>query len=216
MLNDECSELRKQNLSHERTSEVQAAQIEMFRQDVANANSRCSVMQTQQSQMKAQWTAEKSELEGKVFQTLALQQSTLGTLRKKEKDFDSLQTQLSRVNKDAGKGQKSSIVVSKPLPRSWSSKVSNPSLRDAEISALQSTVLAANEEVSFLRMSIRDLAQRERGENTEALEAEVAALKQTLLEREGTVARLEIALQELEKQSAQEKSQLVARLGYAV
>ena len=79
-----------------------------------------------------------------MFQTLALQQSTLGTMRKKEKDFSGLQTQLMRHVRDASKAQKSVIVVSKPLPRGWQERPEGPSIRDAEVSGLRSSLLASN------------------------------------------------------------------------
>jgi Skp family chaperone for outer membrane proteins len=148
VIGDECLDLRKQMLGMERTFEMQAAQIDVARQDANNSNSRLNALQVEQRQLKSQWAAEKAELETKAFQALALQQSTLGTMRKKEKDFDALQTHLSRALKDSQKSQKCSIVISKQLPKSWNESTTNGSLRDAEIYALQATLTAATVRVT--------------------------------------------------------------------
>jgi hypothetical protein len=123
--------------------EVQLSQIEIAKAETAGVTSRLSTLQTQFYQMKAQWAAEKSEMESRVFQALSLQQSTLGTMRKKENDFDKLQSQLAKMLKDSQKAQKNSIFISKPLPRQWNTTEA-PLLRDAEIIALQSSISAAN------------------------------------------------------------------------
>ena len=93
--------------------------------------------------MKSQWAAEKSEMESRVFQALSLQQSTLGTMRKKENDFDKLQSQLAKMLKDSQKAQKNCIYITKPLPRQWNA-TDAPMLRDAEFIALQSSISSAN------------------------------------------------------------------------
>jgi hypothetical protein len=144
-MSEENAELRRQLQSLERSHEVQTAQLEVSRQDYNNINSRLMVFQAEMLQRKTQWSAEKSELESKVFQALSLQQSTLGTMRKKEKDFDTIQSQLMKHVRDSQKGQKSVITVTKALPRTWNSTKpeGGGSLRDAEMTAVQANLTAA-------------------------------------------------------------------------
>ena len=128
----------------ERAHETVAAQLEATKHELAYTSSKLSAVQGELRQMRGQWAAERSELEGRIFQTLALQQSTLGSMRKKERDFSGLQTQLMKHVRDASKAQKSVIVVSKPLPRGWQERPEAPSLRDAEISGLRSSLVVSN------------------------------------------------------------------------
>lgn len=153
--NDETSDLRREVTSLERAADAQQNQIEAANQETASMNSRFLHLQAEHRKLKTQWQVEKTELENRVFQSLSLQQSTLGTLRKKEKDFDSLQSQLfTKLSREVPKGAKgAAIVVSKPLPREWSTggKVrQNPTLRDAEIQALQSRLSLAEVCMQFL------------------------------------------------------------------
>jgi hypothetical protein len=87
-----------------------------------------------QKLFRTKWTAEKSELEGKVFQLIAAQTQYQGTIRKKDKEFEKLQLYLQKQIKEisskssgsiSGKAtvgtvskisNVSSIVISKPLP----------------------------------------------------------------------------------------------------
>ena len=128
----------------ERAHETVSGQLEATKYELACTSSKLAAVQGELRQARAQWAAERAELEGRVFQTLALQQSTLGSMRKKEKDFSGLQSQLMRHVRDANKAQGSVIVVSKPLPRGWQERTEAPSLRDAEIAGLRSSLLASN------------------------------------------------------------------------
>lgn len=63
-----------------------------------------------------------------------------GTLRKKEKDYDKLQQQLLKLNKDSQRGSKSTIVISKPLARNMEQNKPTGSLHDAEVVACRATI----------------------------------------------------------------------------
>lgn len=150
VVNDECNELRAQTHALERTLEVQTTHTEVARQETASVGSRLLSLQTQHAQMKTQWSAEKAEMEGRVFQALSLQQSTLGTMRKREKDFDQLQSQLARMLKDSQRAQKCCLLVSKPLPRQWNASSTEPTLKDAEVLALQASLASASVRVRYM------------------------------------------------------------------
>lgn len=66
---------------------------------------------------------------------LALQTQVQGTMRKKEKDYEKLQGQLDKVVRDSMRGNKSAIIVSKPLQKNSSQVKTNGTLLDAELIA---------------------------------------------------------------------------------
>ena len=86
------------------------------------------------------WLNEKSELESRSFQMLALQTQIQGTMRKKEKDYEKLQSQLDKVVRDSLRGNKSVITVSKPLQKNSSQIKATGTLLDAELIAAKSII----------------------------------------------------------------------------
>ena len=86
------------------------------------------------------WLAEKSELESRTFQMLALQTQYQGTMRKKEKDYEKLQGQLDKLVRDSQRGNKAVITVSKPLQKNSSQQKSAGTLLDAELTAAKSII----------------------------------------------------------------------------
>jgi hypothetical protein len=86
------------------------------------------------------WLSEKSELESRTFQMLALQTQIQGTMRKKEKDYEKLQGQLDKVVRDSMRGNKAVIVVSKPLQKNSSQVKAAGTLLDAELIAAKSII----------------------------------------------------------------------------
>lgn len=144
VLGEQCLLTQTEVGALERSHETVSAELEATKHELAYTNSKLSAMQTELRQARSQWAAEKTELEARNFQTLALQQSTLGSFRKKEKDFSNLQSQLMKHVRDAQKAQKGSIVVSKPLPPSWQERPERLTVRDAEIAGLQASLLATH------------------------------------------------------------------------
>lgn len=86
------------------------------------------------------WLSEKSELESRTFQMLALQTQIQGTMRKKEKDYEKLQGQLDKVVRDSMRGNKAVIIVSKPLQKNSSQTKTTGTLIDAELTAAKSII----------------------------------------------------------------------------
>ena len=74
------------------------------------------------------------------FQMLALQTQIQGTMRKKEKDYEKLQSQLDKVVRDSLRGNKSVITVSKPLQKNSSQIKATGTLLDAELIAAKSII----------------------------------------------------------------------------
>ena len=71
---------------------------------------------------------------------LALQTQIQGTMRKKEKDYEKLQSQLDKVVRDSLRGNKSVITVSKPLQKNSSQIKATGTLLDAELIAAKSII----------------------------------------------------------------------------
>ena len=65
--------------------------LNMKLKDLSVANERNSALKNEHREVKCQWLNEKSELESRHFQTMALNTQIQGTLRKKERDYDRLQ-----------------------------------------------------------------------------------------------------------------------------
>jgi len=100
-----------------------------------------SALKNEHRELRNQWLAEKSELESRCFQLQALQTQYQGTMRKKEKEFEKLQSQLIKTIKDGQRSQKAVITVSKPLQR-MSTQAKPLTLRDAELLASKDNILA--------------------------------------------------------------------------
>jgi septal ring factor EnvC (AmiA/AmiB activator) len=62
-----------------------------------------------------------------------------GSLKKKEKEWDRLQQQLSKLMKDQQKNSKCHVSISKPIQRN-SSQEKATSIRDAELAAAYQTI----------------------------------------------------------------------------
>jgi hypothetical protein len=113
-------------------------------------------------EVKNQWLSDKQDLTTRLHQVQALNTQLQGTLKKKEKDYDKLQSQLSKLVKDHSKGQKSIITVSIPLKKSFSQdnsglQTTQSILRDAMIVSLQNTLVAYTKENILLRQSLEDI-----------------------------------------------------------
>jgi hypothetical protein len=105
-------------------------------------NSRFLQVNSEHRELRNHWIAEKSDLEGRLFQIQALHTQYQATMKKKDKDFDKLQSQLSKTIKDLSRGQKCFMTISIPLKKNLSQETcaSSNTLRDAEISAAKKTI----------------------------------------------------------------------------
>lgn len=122
-------------------------------------------MSTEHRELKNHWLAEKSDLQTRLFQVQVLNTQIHGTLKKKEKDHERLQSQLSKLVKDSTRGApKAVMTISVPLKKAFSQESSSSSgasaqslLRDAEIGALRNTLTAVSKDNAALRTSIEEL-----------------------------------------------------------
>jgi len=163
-----CSTMKTKIDNLERQKEADAARITVLNQDVNAANEKMSALRAEQRELKCLWLSEKSELESRCFQLQALHTQLQGTLRKKERDYDRLQTQLSKAVKESqkpprgGSGQQQGftpvISISQPLKKNSSqSQATQGTLLDAELTAVRSTVATLEAENSNLREAVEEL-----------------------------------------------------------
>ena len=131
--------------------------LQVLKNDITVCNNKFSTLSNETRQLKMHWLAEKNDLETRVFQTVSLNTQLQGSLRKKEKDFEKLQTQLLKLVKDTSRA-KPMITVSKPLLKN-SSQVKSGSIRDAELEAYISTNQLLEKENLVLRTNIDKLKQ---------------------------------------------------------
>lgn len=135
-------------------------------------NSKISAMTTEHREVRNHWLTEKSDLEGRMFQMQGLNTTMqgmlfhpkfpvvficiLGTMKKKEKDFEKLQNQYAKLVKDNERGNKAVIQLSQPLRKGITQSTSDLAkatsitlLRDAE-------VMAARNAATHLEVSRRE------------------------------------------------------------
>lgn len=173
-LSEMTTELKGRVSSLEKEREIHKSEIVMLKQDLNVSEEKMNGLRSEHREVKCQWLNEKSELESRIHQTLALNTQIQGTLRKKERDYDRLQTQLSKLTSrtsskggamapkgknDSGSGQ--TILLSKPLKRNSSQK-GDPaagSLEMAEVSAAKATIASLEIENQNLRIAVEDLTQ---------------------------------------------------------
>ena len=107
---------------------------------------RMSALTAEHREVKQQWLGDKADLHNRFCQVQALNTQVQGTLKKKDKDFEKLQSQLAKIVKDGNKAQaKPSIMLSIPVRKNLSqdSSVSTSAtalLRDAEMMAMKRTL----------------------------------------------------------------------------
>lgn len=124
-------------------------------------HNRMSALIAEHRELKNHWLAEKSDLQSRFAQIQAQNTATHGTLKKKEKDYDKLQIQLSKLVKDANRGQKGCVTISQPLKKTLSQETTNTTaqavLRDAEVVSLRNTLTALGRDNASLRSSVEQL-----------------------------------------------------------
>lgn len=114
----------------------------------------------EQREVKNHWLAEKADLQSRLCQVQALNTQIQGTLKKKEKEFDRLQIQLSKVVKDAARNSKATLFISAPLKKAMSQDNTSSStqlLRDPEIIALKNSMLHMERENIGLRSTVENM-----------------------------------------------------------
>lgn len=161
---DENSKMRNQLNNSAREKEKTNEEIAILKQDARVAQGKVSAMQTEQRQLRNRWLEEKTDLENKVHQSLALQTHATATLRKKEKDYDKLQLQLSKLVKESNKSNKAMMVISKPLKANSTQKtqlekaeITAAALREAEINHLRTSMQALEKTNELLQKNVQSV-----------------------------------------------------------
>ena len=119
---------------------------------------RISALTAEHRDVKQQWLGDKADLHNRFCQVQALNTQVQGTLKKKDKDFEKLQSQLAKLVKDGNKAQaKPAILLSLPIRKNLSQESSLPIsatalLKDAEVLAAKRTI--ATLDVSFMDYSL--------------------------------------------------------------
>jgi Ni,Fe-hydrogenase I large subunit len=109
-------------------------------QDVNGVQGKMSAMQEDQRLLRCHWLAEKNDLETRCFQAQGLATQYQGTIRKKDKDYEKLQTQLAKMVKDSQRGQKAVAVITRPLPKNFQETAKTVvTLKDVELAESRST-----------------------------------------------------------------------------
>jgi len=148
-------------------------------QDIKNLHSKMAAAADEHRAAKTRWQEERGELLSRCLQVQALVTQAQGSIRKKDKDFERLQGLYEKaLTRCSDKGTKDKdrhcINISKPLPKTLSQSV-KVSLKDGDISLMQSTITHMEEELSSVRNE-RDQAiqnQRETHETVQAFEAKL-------------------------------------------
>lgn len=161
---DEVTRLQSQVATLKEDKDSKDLLVESLRRDEQVLNNRLSAMVQEHRELKNHWLAEKSDLQTRLFQIQALNTQVQGTLKKKDKDYDKLQAQLSKLVKDAGRGAaKPSITVSVPLKKAFSQESSSTTaaalLKDAEVISLRNSLSALGKDNATLKASMEALQQ---------------------------------------------------------
>jgi hypothetical protein len=113
---DESVVLTNSKMLLQKDKERDINQINILKGDLNVSNNRLATLTLEQRELRSHWLTEKTDMEGRLFQMLAVQTQTQGSMRKKEKEYERLQNQMAKLVKDSNRGSKSSsMVISKPL-----------------------------------------------------------------------------------------------------
>jgi uncharacterized protein YukE len=183
-------------------------------QEISSQTSKVSAMLVEQRELRNHWAQEKNELESRMFQLTALQTQVEGTMKKKEKEFEKLQTLLQKQVKDSQQGQKVGVTVSKPIPKNSSqTKVISAGaalLRDAEFKALAHTMGELTSENLSLRTALDTINQHTSALQTQ-FESSVGQLTAKYHREQEELIEQINQLQESLEQSNQRPVQLEAK-----
>lgn len=148
---DDYSRVRTQLNQHIRDKQTHCDQLAAMKQEVKFSAGRVSALQQEHRAERNHWVEEKADLESKVFKMLGLQTGFQSALRKKEKDYEKLQSQLSKAVKDQNKAAKATVMaISKPIKQN-SSQLNAAERTEANAAALRAA------EVASLRQYVHQL-----------------------------------------------------------
>jgi ribosomal protein S18 len=175
----QCETYRLKTVNLQREKERAEGTIQGLKQELGSANNKVGVMMVEQRELRNHWLQEKSELEGRLFQMQTVQTQYDATMRKKEKEYQRVQSHLEKQVRDSRRGQSSSITISKPLPKNLSQK--NASISSGTMSTSSAASLLRDAEVAAANHTIRNLRAElsELNDRVEKVEAEKASVMNT-------------------------------------
>lgn len=157
----ESSRVHASNILLEKEKDHLASTIENLKRDLLVANSRTSALINEQRDLRNHWLADKADLQSRFCQVQGLNTQIQGTLKKKEKEFEKLQAQLTKLVKDSARGVKSTIMISAPLKKATSQEISGGNhgglLRDAEVLALKRSLQQFQQENSTIEKNLQEI-----------------------------------------------------------
>jgi hypothetical protein len=159
-LSQDAGDYQRRNEQLARDLQLQATAAQALARDVQAANGRLSSAGAELRDLRQRMAAERADFTARLQQIQGVRTVLEGSLKKKEKEFLCLQTQLAKiVSKDSVKSAKVSVVISGPPPASSlrATAATAPSLRDAETAALRNSLAVFKTENSSLRDSLREL-----------------------------------------------------------
>jgi len=122
-------------------------------QELGAYSNRITLMQKDHRSQKASFERERQELSGQVFQSQSLLASVKGTTIKKEKEMERLQMQLQKLTKDAQRGNKAVMQISKPLQKNLKQE-KKVTVKDAVVTALEARIGGLEDENLALRSAL--------------------------------------------------------------
>ncbi len=147
----ESSRIDGINMSLEKEKESLGTYVENLKRELLAANNRTSTLVNEQRELRNHWMAEKADLQSRLCQVQTLNTQFQGSLKKKEKEFDKLQSQLLKLVKDSTRGMKSTILISAPPKKVFSQESNGVTLRDAEVVSLKRSLLQYQQDNEALR-----------------------------------------------------------------
>jgi hypothetical protein len=157
----ESSRMYAANMTLEKEKDLLSSSIECMKRDLIASNARYSSQINEQRELRNHWMAEKADLQSRFCQVQSLNTQIQGSLKKKEKEFEKLQNQLTKIVKDSCKSVKSTMIVSLPLKKPTSQEnitgITGALLRDAEVSALKRSVQQFQHENSVIQRHLESI-----------------------------------------------------------
>jgi hypothetical protein len=178
-----------------------------------------SAMVVEKRETTNQWLQEKNDLQGRLFQLQALNTQLQGTLKKKEKDYDKLQAQLSKLVKDSNRGNKQSMTLTFTLPSSHTNNATSSSKATGTTNS-NNTNPIHNQEIQGWKNTVLFYQQTQSDASSKKQHAEesLQLLKQQFADKEekyqfiiaSTTAQAEEAIQQAKEEAAESIAQSLA------
>eukprot|EP01039_Chlorochromonas_danica_P002394 gene2394-2626_t len=195
---EQCEKLQNLLVHNRLERERQASTIQDLLLDQRHLHEKISAMMEDQRTVKNHWLAEKADLQSRLFQVQALNTQYLGSMKKKEKDYEKLQNHLAKVIKDIQKTPKASATLSSSSTSTTSS--SSSTTTSSSSSTLMTTALKKNlsqdQTNPIVQQLLKDAEVQALKSRLKGLEKENTFFRETITQLEGQVATLQTQVTE--------------------